>query len=507
VNKIKSNKYLFIGVSFSILGFIYILLITSHYNLGVTTDSVTYLSVSQNISNGKGLTFDGKFMTFSPPIYPIILSLTSTLLKADHLAVSKYLSAILLFAAILLINLIFINLKVNFRTTFILNLLLITSPAFSVYLMVWSEPLFISFLLLWYYLTFNWIKYNNRWFLFASGIISGLLIFTRYAGIGFTGGFILYLFFKKEKNIKIKIANLFSYISVLVSIFCFWIFFTLSLSSNPTGRVLKIHLINLYHIKSFVQTMASWMSPLFYKYSFIIIFILIAILLIVNYKKVREIFLALVLNEKNKILILTAISYLIFLPCSITLFDNSTPLDNRILAPLFPILLILAIPFIEKITHNRFLYLIPLVLLLISYIANFYISSKKFYFDGSNYTGKIWADSDTMKYLRNNHYDGSIFTNGGDVLRLLYSKDNIIYNLPFKFNPVDQMINNDFQKEMAALKDSVVLGKSILAYFNNITWRNYYPEKELLLNTFKENSFKVLKDGFVIERTETKPLN
>ena len=497
----NSHKNIITGLIFSVLGFIYILAETNINNLGATPDSVSYIEASRNIFNGSGLDYylSNRLVARWPPLYPVTLYLVSTVTGIDSIISSGYLSALLFFATIFVFNLIIIKFNANNFTIILLNLLLITSSAMSVYLMIWSEPLFILLLLLIIYILLNWIESGNYLTLFVAGILSGLLIMTRYAGIGFVAGIVVFMLLKKD-GLKIKLTNLIIYLFAITGMAGYWIIF---LSNQSSGSLIKntgFHLVSIGHLIQLKTSLMNWISPVFPRLG-IVFFVMIFLLIIIYYREHKFNFQIRNISLQNKLIISLLISYFGFLLCFIT-FVSYIYLENRILAPAFPLILLLLIPVIEeiqKIKSKRLLYFIPVVFVLISCSYSFVVRSSNFYTEGEGYTKKIWLQSETVKIL-SKYKNLNIFTNGTDVVRFFYNNENTVLPLPSMINSVTRSDNAEFPKEMESMKDSVNSGKSIIVYFDNCDWRTSYPDKQQIKNKFSDVIIDELNDGLILHK-------
>ena len=74
LNVIKVGDY-FNLFCLSFLAALFVLISTSKYGLGVTSDSVSYLSTARSLMKGKGyFEFDGNAYVWFSPLYPTILA-------------------------------------------------------------------------------------------------------------------------------------------------------------------------------------------------------------------------------------------------------------------------------------------------------------------------------------------------------------------------------------------------------------------------------------------------
>lgn len=495
-----NNKKIILGLIFSALGFIYIMLITGINNLGASPDSTSYIEISRNIFNGIGLEYYKSDVknTQWPPLYPVTLSLYSKIFADDSIIASKFLSAGLLFAAIFIFNMIIIKFQAGYFTIIILNLLLLTSTAMSVFLMIWSESMFILLLLLACYFFINWIDKNNFWTLFLTAFASGLLILTRYAGLGIFAGIIFFLIFKKEPW-RNKLRNIIFYSIITFGIAGIWNIYLSVNSINIYKREFIFHPVSIGHLSQLKSTLLYWISPSFTKYGVIFLF-LIFMFMLFDLRRQKITFKLIYFNERSVFLFSILLSYFVFIIYSISFIDFHIYLENRILAPAFPVLLILLVPLFEKIQSvksKRFLYYLPILFILFSYCYDFFLRSKKFYSEGEGYTSKLWLESETLNSLRK-FKDTYIYSNGADAINFYYNKSEYVYYFPGLYRPGSLKENIEFDNHIDAWKNIVDSTNSVLVYFDNCEWRSYYPSEDYLKKKFENFQVEEYNDGFIL---------
>src|SRR6185436_17966506 len=126
-------------------------------DIGVTPDSLIYLSAADRLVEGKGLTPigyhyapnvpSGQPLVSFPPAYPLLLASTS-LFTGDRLAAAKYIHSFLFAANVFLLGLIiYISSRSIWPALCAMGLFLTSFPLLSVYMMALAEPLFMLFVL------------------------------------------------------------------------------------------------------------------------------------------------------------------------------------------------------------------------------------------------------------------------------------------------------------------------------------------------------------------------
>lgn len=187
------NKDLLIA---AIAGFIIIYAFTRHGGIGMSPDSVTYLSVAAHIHNHQGLIdFHGDPLVDFPAGYPIFLSAIRWLSVTEPMRFAPLLNGFLFAALIYLIGwLIAASSSRSNGYKWALLAAVVSSPCLlEIYSMLWSETLFLFLLLLFFLFSRRYFLSGATGTLVIAGLIAGLAFVTRYAGISLigTGGLLL----------------------------------------------------------------------------------------------------------------------------------------------------------------------------------------------------------------------------------------------------------------------------------------------------------------------------
>lgn len=325
------RRYIPLLIVFS-LSLIFYLIVTTN-NLAVSPDSVTYIKAAKNISTGNGYVVNNRPVTHWPPGYSLLLGAFSKISTIEVIDVGKFLNLVLLI--ILGLNYIQILKEMPFRQItkhFLLAIFLCSTPL-TVSLNFWSELPFIVFLTTTLLFLLKWKNDHKSSNLIFAGIFSLLFVSTRYAGIGFVGGFLLIITFLNDKYIRKKSADIACYLfPIIVGLGC-WVLYNNINSSSSTNRDFEIHIVSAHKILQSIFSIVLWFANTSLTKIASVIFLIITIYF--TYKKFRK-FQIFIKNNKLVILYITipVASYYLFLLFSISFFDTLTPLDNRILSPL-----------------------------------------------------------------------------------------------------------------------------------------------------------------------------
>jgi hypothetical protein len=186
---------------------------------------------------------------------------------------------------------------------------------------------------------------------------------------------------------------------------------------------------------------------------------------------------------------------------SISFFDAHTELNNRILSPLYSLLLIFIFIIIEEATTKTQVR-IPVIILLASLlISNVVYNGRlwhRHYVEGSGYLSLEWQGSATLLAVK--PFTGYIiYTNAPDLIRLYYpGLTSQVRNLPLKTNANTGVANSNYIDDLRGMKTSVDSGEGVILYFDRFKAREYYITEEEVLGMLKNKEIKQLGDGFII---------
>lgn len=205
-------------------------------------DTVDYFDVARNLSSGNGLVLTRpsgltKPMTIHPPLYSIVLA-PAVLLHLDLLHFVRGLNLLLFAAMILIVCWGTYRFTSSALLSIGLGLWVVTNRAIlRNFTAALSEPLFLTVGVSSLYLIHEYIRKNKRWLMFASAILAGLALFTRYSGVAFlvTGFFTILIWQKTDWNAKLK--DLASYaISASIPTLLWLGYLRIYFSGNSPGR-------------------------------------------------------------------------------------------------------------------------------------------------------------------------------------------------------------------------------------------------------------------------------
>ena len=162
--------------------------------------------------------------------------------------------------------------------------------------------------------------------------------------------------------------------------------------------------------------------------------------------------------------------YLFFLVVSISFLDANTPLDNRILSPVYVTFLILAIYLVSRFVYHRKSILWRLVLVgLVSVLFLLYAASSVQFMrasrtNGIGFSSPVWKNSALLAVIRALPLDMAIHSNVPEAINLHTGRPAT--RLPRVYELSAQKSNLEFESELLAVGEQMAGEHALIAYFN-----------------------------------------
>lgn len=502
MDMLKKNKYQLILLAISLIGMITVLVSASQYGLGISPDSVSYLSTAENIARGKGfILYDNTRLILHPPMYPIVLAIPQLFFGINTTKSAIIINAILFGSIIYASGVMFLKILSPRLALLGASSLLISIPLIHVISMAWSEPLFIlctigNFL--------AWQRYLERqdWqSLILLSLSVALAILTRYIGIVLLLSTLLS--FVLIRNVSR--SHMFALTIIAIVPFTFWLarnyFYTKTLFGARSASNFSLS----ENITFTVETMIRWFIPnqattgsLFMLSLIVLIGMIIRAMLTSSYITIKVI--------SPKVLpTLHIFSYTLIYISFLTLSSSNIAydkIDNRLLAPIaIPITFLLLIVVEQlsnldrKATISRTIIslLIGVIICLSLFHSTMHSFStlSKLYNDGIGYSSRTWLRSETIRYLAEKQLPScAMYSNAPDAIYYLSRKQS-------RFLPQAQSGTSSIANTLSGKSACIVWFKTI--------HRNYLlsPEKIVMIANL-DNEIE-LNDGtiyFLSQRKE-----
>ncbi|MBK8903338.1 MAG: phospholipid carrier-dependent glycosyltransferase [Anaerolineaceae bacterium] len=508
--EINSHRSFSFGiVILALLGFL--LVILAPHPLGAGADSLTYVSAAQSYAAGEGLRNlmgDGRteVLTHFPPMYSLLLSGLGWV--DNPVAVAKWLHASLFFGNVLLLGLILRQLtRHNWLSLAGAAMLLTSELLVRVHIYIWTEALFIFWLLVAVYSLgyYEAAETQTKKFAFLSvtAVFIGLSTLTRYVGVTLIGTTIVLLLLAPSRGIRQKWYEvaLFTFVSSMP--LALWFIRNAILGDSIANRVIAYHAVPWKFVLAVLQLWGLWVLPGI-RVSFgagLAYLLLMTAAIGMKYRfghPVSKVFLW---------CCFFVFLYFGFLLFSTSFIDASTPLNYRILLPMFVVSLIVILAgvadLVPKIQTIPFVRLMPLAAFLVYLVLNLIASWRivyPFYQYGLGYTAVYWQESKLAAQAALLGENTLIYSNAPDAL--YFTSDLICRRLPITTDPTTLQTDIYYAERLESMFNQVEAGDAIIVYFDAID-RWYLPAKAELSQLApltaafenEEGTIYVWKDG------------
>jgi hypothetical protein len=433
----------------------------SRWGIGVTHDSIFYLSSARNLVEHNGLQWsasDGRLhlLTHFPPLYPLAIALI-TAFGIPATRAATWLAAILMGLNIFTAG----YLVYHFSRNTILSVgvaltLAVTTGFIDLHLIALSEPLFVWLVLCSFGALAVYFESPSIKLLLLASFFAALSILTRYVGMAvITTGF-LAIAAIEGTPFRVRIKNLLIYLVVSLSPLFLWVLRNFILAGSTTNRTLVYHPLDWGNRKLGFETISSWFTwaPVPYKATIVISGLFLGIIFIwwlwLGWK--------LILSQTVKphqvngfrfvfMLLLFSLIYLAGILFSLTFFDASTRLDGRILAPVYVAFLTALFTTLGSLSVRwqwaGGILCACLILLNLPATTN---TLSDFIQNGRGFASRGWMTSRAVAYVRNAAAGSAIYSNQG--MALYFLTDRPVHEIPEKMDVVRNVVRDDFPAQL-----------------------------------------------------------
>jgi hypothetical protein len=395
------------------IGFIITYLFTHHSGIGVSPDSIAYVSSARNVlHSGQLMDYTAHPLVDFPAGFPLLLAAGLGLTKIDPLAFMPLLNPLMFSVLVALCG--YMADRMGYPSRWYKSLLLLCialSPALiEVYIMLWSETLFIILSVVFMIALRRYLYRHSMSMLLTVACICAVTCTIRYAGITLiaTGGILLLL--EKYPSLAEKIKHLFVFGLVSISLLTVNLIRNYHLTRTLTGMRQKGVTPLLRNIYYYGNTFTGWFfyGTTHYHLCLIIGLVLITLLVIYFTRGVPAL-----LKEYPsfvRIALTFALLYTIFIVLSATL-SRFEQINSRLLSPLYiPLVFGLAYPlslFTRKATlrSSRRWWRIAAVGFFLLIISSQLVADNQWRSDIDDdgiggYTEDMWSDSPLVQFLQ-----------------------------------------------------------------------------------------------------------
>ena len=451
---------------------VWLLEISTPTGLGLTDDAISYIAASRALLAGQGFTriwlaTGLKPITHWPPAFSATLATISYILKIDAYRSARFLN-ILVFGANVGI-LAFFGYKLTHSRIagiFLSILFLINSTFLRLHAQALSEPLYLL-VSLWAFLAFyrafendhhmglkshakkqksaqadssnqptsvsfvsvarGLIPTRGRW-LILTGLLTGLSYLTRYAALSLLATFIVAVFVLRPTWRK-RFTSLGFFLAGALPPILVWMLRNKLIGGTATNRAILWHPVTEENIGRGLRAFFQFIAPLpelfrpFFRQPFILASVPTLLALGLLFWVIPRGLKRFLKPEKNAlpeilpfITTLYIFSYMGSLLVSLTLFDAATPLDDRILSPVYLAVFIMLVYFIYKLFQQgkigtRIIAIILVLFFLSTSLLAQIRTVRELREYAQGFASWRWRESPVMAAIRELPEETSVYTN------------------------------------------------------------------------------------------------
>jgi len=326
-----------------------IVLIATRWGAGLSIDSMRYLKAGAHLDEALGLSSETSTerLTHYPPLFPAVLA-AFRFAGADPWTASRWINASLMAISTVMAGLIFIGLggARSWLGLWGTALFAISPDLLLIHAMVWSEPLYIALMLSAVLALLGYLTGRHRVApLLIAAICVGLACLTRYAGGALVAAGTLAILLLHDSTRGRRLLHAILFAAIASAPLLAWIVYNLLSAGTAMHRSIGFHPISTELLRQMARTVGAWWLPDYIPVALRVVLISLygatgIAALIAIFRRSAD---ATGANAQAsaasiallKLLVVFSAVYVLMLMISISFFDNDTPLDERILSPLF----------------------------------------------------------------------------------------------------------------------------------------------------------------------------
>jgi 4-amino-4-deoxy-L-arabinose transferase-like glycosyltransferase len=493
-----------------IFGFIVIQTATP-WGIGIRHDSLPYLTAAQSLAADGCLCRIGGGHELKPlvhfgPLYPILLWAV-TLLSRDVLVSARWIGSVLYGLNLALWGGLVHHGTGRFWAGALVSTLLAASlVTLQVHDAAMSEPLFLAILAVGLLVLTRYLVSGERRWLYLAAAAVAAAVLTRYAAGSIILLAVASVLLLRRAPWKERLADA-ARLGIAASLpTALWMVRNQIAAGTATNRTLNWHPITIDHLRTFLQVVTAWFTPRTYSHwleGAVLLALLVGAAAFLWGNRTNE------WGRANRSAILglllvgVAGVYPAYVAISKSFLDDSIPVDDRMLAPMYVSLMALLgviAALVGRYRRARWVLLPALALLLIGALPHMLgrtgdkLSSMRQ--DGVLFASRAWAESESMAWVRGLPEEAVVYSNRADIVQFLASRP--VYLIPEGYDSVKAEARADFDDQLARMRRDLERPDSYLLVFD--TARPMTPDD--LDDVFKAGLRVVLvtEDGFVMAR-------
>ena len=470
------------GVAIAAAG-AYLILSHTPWGVGVTHDGLFYLSAAQNFAAGEGVSWIGsggqlKPLVHFPPFYPVVLGLLVRFGTSPAEA-ARWLSAVLFGLSASLLGFAIHRGTRHLWLGLVAAVIWLTSPVLlSVHLAAMSEPLYLALALLGLVSMASYIVRPSRRALVLSAAAVGMAWLTRWVGASLVAAFAVALLTLRREPLRDRLRVTIMFLTIAVLPVALWLARNIALTGSPTNRTLGYHPPTLDTLRQLLDVLTRWVTTAHLSH-WLEASVLAAGVVLMGAISIRQLTVGRAGRAYGATLSLiglfSLVSYLLFLTASLTFFDASTRVDDRILSPVLPLGVLVILTSLGSLLPDdwRSLLAAPLVVAALWVtLPNAWARSGMLLTsmreEGLGFASRTWQQSATVEWIRGLPREAILYTNEPTALQYLASR--AARGIPQRYDPVTLIPHTDYLEQLEGMRSELRQPGSALVIFSPGSW-------------------------------------
>ena len=477
-----------------------IVIATSYHGVGVSPDSVGYLSAARSHAAGKGFTlFSGELMTVWPPLFPFVLSLAERF-GIGAIPGGRFLHALAFGTIVLLCGKLFLRIVQSRSVAWVgIGALVLGVPLIDSMVMLWSEPIFALLVVCTVLVLERYMRDSKLSTLLALAILLALASLQRYSGLGLTAAVLPVIALAPERiPSKARVCRAFAAGVLAILPILSWMIRNYYGDGTILGPRSVRDWVLLDNLSSILSFLSTWLLPSVIPTApRIMLAVLMAMVFAAaiarlgGWKRLR-------LRATGPFLLAvtwTAVSYSLFLIVS-TAGVKVDPVNSRMLSPIFPLVILVVLVLVDSLVASIQRHAVIRKVLLVTGVCwllypSVWIVSRltRWKEDGIGYASRQYSESQLLSWLIDHPLTSPLMSN--DPEAVYYVAGITAHRLPA--HERDNV--TDFQYVMASEQTFVV-------WFNDYLSKDCYNPSELK-SLFTCTDFRKFEDGSIYKMSGT----
>ena len=487
-----------------------IVLFATRWGIATSSDSARYIRTARHIlgreADGPTPIFAPAEQAHFPPLYPNLLALAS-LGGNDPLDAARWVHALLMAANVVVAAELVRRFSGSIVAALFVAALMAVSPT-SVFIHTWalSEALYFLLTLLSLGLLTASITRPRRTLIVAAALLAGAGMLTRYAGVAIIPAGAIALLLVRERRWGARVVDATIFVAIAGSLPAAWSVRNAIMLGSSTNRVVAFHPIGLSHLADAARTFCGWFyinDPTAYALPVLATLVVGVFLVAGALIAVRKLSAPNDAAAMSRTLLLFIVCFAVMLAWSISFVDYHTPVDERILAPVWAAWVIVI--GVVLATANKLkrpiacaTWGLAIALALVG-TARSAVTVRNQHNRGGGFAHTQWRNSPTLAALRELPRERILYSNAPGVIYLLTNWP-VVISLPTEYNASSRLPDPDYPQRLAQMREDLQSGRAVLVYLDRYGARRWrYPSSEELEKQLALHPLARRADGVILD--------